>query len=170
MRSFRRLPGVAWLVLACWAGLPASALAATVGQPAPEFELRGQGAAPVKLSGLRGKVVYVDFWASWCGPCRQSFPWMNDMQAKFAARGFHIVAINLDAKDADAQKFLAETAGKFQIAFDNKGVTPKLYGVKGMPTSYLIDREGRVVYEHAGFNLSKTGELEKQIEKLLDTK
>ena len=170
MTSYRRFPGTAFLAMVCWLGWPGTALALTAGQQAPDFELHGQSAVPVKLSSLRGKVVYLDFWASWCGPCRQSFPWMNDMQAKFAARGFQVVAVNLDAKDADAQKFLSETSGKFQIAFDSKGVTPKLYGVKGMPTSYLIDREGRVVSEHAGFNLSKTGELEKQIEKALDNK
>jgi len=170
MNSFRLFPGFALLVLTCWLGLPMTAHALTVGQQAPDFELRGQSDALVKLSSLRGKVVYLDFWASWCGPCRQSFPWMNDLQAKFAARGFQIVAINLDAKDADAQKFLNEISGKFQIAFDGKGTTPRLYGVKGMLTSYLIDREGRVVYEHPGFNLSKTGEIEKQIEKVLDSK
>ena len=166
----RKLASFILFVLGSLSLLSGVCMAAPLGQPAPDFELRGEGAAPVKLSALRGKVVYLDFWASWCGPCRQSFPWMNELQAKFAARGLQVVAVNLDAKDADAKKFLAETAGKFQIAYDSKGLTPKLYGVKGMPTSYLIDREGRLVYEHAGFNLSKTADLEKQIDKLLDTK
>lgn len=164
---FRPLMGAAVVVFSL---LAPGAQAASLGQPAPEFELRGDGASTVKLSALRGKVVYLDFWASWCGPCRQSFPWMNELQAKYASRGLQIVGVNLDAKDADARKFLSETNGNFMLAFDNKGVTPKLYGVKGMPTSYLIDREGRIVSEHAGFNFSKTAALEKEIEKLLESK
>ena len=124
----------------------------------------------LNLDAYKGKVVYVDFWASWCGPCRQSFPWMNDLQAKYGSRGLQIVGVNLDAKDADARKFLSENNGNFLLAFDNKGATPKLYGVKGMPTSYLIDREGRIVSEHTGFNFSKTAGLEKEIEKLLENK
>lgn len=147
-----------------------SAQAATLGQLAPDFELSGNGATTVKLSALRGKVVYLDFWASWCGPCRQSFPWMNDLQSKYGSRGLQIVGVNLDAKDADARKFLAENNGNFLLAFDNKGVTPKLFGVKGMPTSYLIDRDGRIVSEHTGFNFSKTAGVEKEIEKLLESK
>lgn len=159
------------IVLSIWMTLmPVVSPAVTLGQPAPAFELPGDGATSVNLAALRGKVVYLDFWASWCGPCRQSFPWMNDLQAKYASRGLQVLAINVDAKQADAQKFLSETTGKFQIAYDNKGITPKLYGVKGMPTSYLIDREGRVVYEHSGFSLSKASGIEKEIEKLLDTK
>ena len=170
MTSTRKIAtwiGAAVLALSAVAG---AAQAATVGQPAADFELRGDGASTVKLSALKGKVVYLDFWASWCGPCRQSFPWMNDMQSKFGSRGLQIVGVNLDAKDADARKFLAETSGNFLLAFDNKGATPKLYGVKGMPTSYLIDREGRVVYEHVGFSPSKALALEKEIEKLLEAK
>lgn len=143
---------------------------APLGHLAPDFELSGNGATTVKLSALRGKVVYLDFWASWCGPCRQSFPWMNDLQSKYGSRGLQIVGVNLDAKDADARKFLSENNGNFLLAFDNKGVTPKLYGVKGMPTSYLIDRDGRIVSEHTGFNFSKTAGLEKEIEKLLESK
>ena len=157
-------------VLLAFTLLLTNAQAVPLGQSAPEFELRGDGASTVKLSALRGKVVYLDFWASWCGPCRQSFPWMNDLQAKYASRGLQIVGVNLDAKDADARKFLAETQANFLLAFDNKGVTPKLYGVKGMPTSYLIDREGRIVSEHSGFHFSKTATLEKEIEKLLESK
>lgn len=150
--------------------LCSSAQAAPLGQLAPDFELSGNGATTVKLSALRGKVVYLDFWASWCGPCRQSFPWMNDLQAKYGSRGLQIVGVNLDAKDSDARKFLAENNARFLLAFDNKGATPKLYGVKGMPTSYLIDRDGRIVSEHTGFNFSKTAGLEKEIEKLLENK
>lgn len=146
------------------------AQSAPLGHLAPDFELSGGGDAAVKLSALRGKVVYLDFWASWCGPCRQSFPWMNDLQAKYGSRGLQIVGVNLDAKGSDARKFLSENNGNFLLAFDSKGVTPKLYGVKGMPTSYLIDRDGRIVSEHTGFNFSKTSGLEKEIEKLLESK
>ena len=144
--------------------------AADTGQPAPAFEIKGEGGVPVNLTALRGKVVYLDFWASWCGPCRQSFPWMNDLQAKYAARGLHVLAVNLDAKESDARKFLEETPGRFQIAFDSKGATPRLYGVKGMPTSYLIDRDGRLVQEHAGFNASKKDDIEKSLVKLLEAR
>ena len=151
------------MLYACAQGAPLAHLA-------PDFELSGNGASSVKLSALRGRVVYLDFWASWCGPCRQSFPWMNDLQAKYGSRGLQILGVNLDAKDTDARKFLAENNANFLLAFDKKGVTPKLYGVKGMPTSYLIDREGRIVSEHTGFNFSKTVALEKEIEKLLESK
>lgn len=162
----------AWMASAvlAWAACAGAAQAATVGQAAADFELRGEGASTVKLSALKGKLVYLDFWASWCGPCRQSFPWMNDMQSKYGSRGLQIVGVNLDAKEADARKFLAETSGNFMLAFDSKGVTPKLFGVKGMPTSYLIDREGRIVYEHVGFSQPKAAVLEKEIEKLLEAK
>lgn len=144
--------------------------AVTLGQAAPDFELKGEGATQVRLSALKGKVVYLDFWASWCGPCRQSFPWMNDMQTKYGSRGLQVVGVNLDAKDSDARNFLAETNARFLLAFDNNGITPKQFGIKGMPTSYLIDREGRVVFEHVGFNLSKAPTLEKEIAKLLEHK
>lgn len=170
MTSKNKLLTMAGAVAFTLSTLVASVQAATPGQAAPDFELRGEGGTTVKLSSLKGKVVYLDFWASWCGPCRQSFPWMNDLQAKYANRGLQVLGVNLDAKDADAQKFLAETSGKFMLAFDNKGATPKLYGVKGMPTSYLIDRDGRVVHEHMGFSPTKAASLEKEIEKLLESK
>lgn len=148
----------------------AAALAAEPGSAAPNFELKGDGGEPVSLAALKGKTVYLDFWASWCGPCRQSFPWMNEIQAKYAARGLHVLAVNLDAKETDARRFLAETPAKFQIAFDGKGATPRAYGVKGMPTSYLIDRDGRLVHEHAGFNASKKDDIERAIVKALEAK
>ncbi|MEN9317305.1 MAG: hypothetical protein RIS35_3698 [Pseudomonadota bacterium] len=166
----RRLPMLALSLMLPFAVPSAPAEAAEIGAAAPHFELKGDTAEPVSLASLRGKVVYLDFWASWCGPCRQSFPWMNELHAKYAARGLQVLAVNLDAKDADARKFLADTPARFQLAYDAKGITPKAYGVKGMPTSYLIDREGRVVHEHAGFNASKKDEIEKAIAKQLEAK
>lgn len=127
---------------------PAHAIEA--GAPAPDIALAGVPAA-TSLQALKGKVVYVDFWASWCGPCRQSFPWMNAMQAKYASKGLQIVAVNLDAKRADADKFLAEVPASFNVAFDAQGDTPKRYAIKGMPTSVLIGADGRVIQIHNGF-------------------
>jgi cytochrome c biogenesis protein CcmG, thiol:disulfide interchange protein DsbE len=120
------------------------------GQAAPDIELAA-GSGAQRLSALKGKLVYVDFWASWCGPCRQSFPWMNEMQGKYGAQGLQIVGINLDAKRADADQFLAQLPAKFALSFDAKGDTAKRFGVKGMPTSVLIGSDGTVLAVHQGF-------------------
>jgi thiol-disulfide isomerase/thioredoxin len=136
------------------------------GAAAPAFDLPGRDGA-VQLAKLQGKVVYVDFWASWCGPCRQSFPWMNEMQAKYGARGLQVVGVNLDAKSDDARRFLAETPARFTIAFDPAGTTPRAYGIKGMPSSVLIGPDGKVLYEHAGFKEADRAGLEQAIQKAL---
>jgi cytochrome c biogenesis protein CcmG, thiol:disulfide interchange protein DsbE len=133
--------------------------AVDAGQPAPDIDLSiGTGAD--KLSKLKGKVVYVDFWASWCGPCRQSFPWMNDMQSKYGAKGLQIVGVNLDAKRADAEQFLAQVPAKFSLSFDAKGDSAKRFAVKGMPTSVLIGSDGTVLAVHQGFKDEDRKELE----------
>lgn len=137
--------------------VPSHALDA--GQPAPDIELAA-GPGVEKLSKLKGKLVYVDFWASWCGPCRQSFPWMNEMQAKYGAKGLQIVGINLDAMRADADQFLAQLPAKFTLSFDSKGDTAKRFGVKGMPTSVLIGPDGTVLAVHQGFKDEDRKELE----------
>jgi cytochrome c biogenesis protein CcmG, thiol:disulfide interchange protein DsbE len=94
---------------------------------------------------------------------------MNEMQAKYGNRGLHVLAINVDGKQADADKFLALVPAKFQVAFDPAGVTPKQFAVKAMPTSYLIDGDGRVVYVHAGFRESDQKSIEAAIVAALDT-
>lgn len=157
----RKLTTCALIVLA---GLhfSAPALALDMGSQAPDFELpSAQGS--VKLSKIQGKVIYLDFWASWCGPCRESFPWMNSMQSKFKQKGLQVIAINLDANNDDAQKFLAQHSAQFTVLFDPNGITPRQYGVKGMPTSFLIGKDGKVLFQHKGFNNSDRAELEQKI-------
>ena len=152
------------------ASLLISVQAIEVGKTAPEISAQFEGGVSNIIGANKGKVIYLDFWASWCGPCRQSFPWMNEMQSKYKLRGLQIIAVNLDAKESDAKKFLAEHAAHFQLGFDQKGATPRLYGVQGMPTSYLIDRDGKVILEHVGFSLTKKDEIETAIIKALDKK
>jgi cytochrome c biogenesis protein CcmG, thiol:disulfide interchange protein DsbE len=142
------------------------ASALDVGQQAPDFDLPGRQGA-VKLSDYKGKAVYLDFWASWCGPCKQSFPWMNEMHTKYAAQGFAVVGINVDAKQADATSFLEQTPAKFDVVFDSKGVSPRTYGIKGMPSSVLIGPDGKVLAVHAGFKDEERGALEDKIKSAL---
>ena len=131
----------------------ASACAGAVdtGVVAPAFVVVDANGRSVDLASLRGKVVYVDFWASWCAPCRRSFPWMNAMHEKYNAKGLVVVAINVDQKRADADRFLAQVPAQFTVAYDPQGNSPKTYAIKGMPSSVLIDRQGRVILVHAGF-------------------
>lgn len=145
------------------------ALAVEKGKPAPTFELPGR-AEPIKLNDYRGKFVYLDFWASWCGPCKQSFPWMNELQSKFGGKGLRVIGVNVDTKPEDAQKFLSQIKANFTIAFDHAGATPRSFGIKGMPTSVLIGPDGNVVFEHAGFKDDDKAEIEDRIKQLLKDK
>ena len=138
------------LLLAALLACTGAAHALEAGQPAPALDVPGVK-SNVNLAALKGKVVYVDFWASWCAPCKQSFPWMNEMQAKYGARGLQIVAVNVDAKREDADKFLAEVPASFLVGFDAKGDSPKRFQIKGMPSSVLVGPDGQVVKVHAGF-------------------
>lgn len=147
--------------------LSGSALAVEKGVAAPDFDLPGADAS-VGLAQYRGKVVYLDFWASWCGPCKLSFPWMNSMQAKYGAKGLQVVSINVDAKREDARKFLAANPALFAVAFDPQGRTPGLYGVKAMPSSYLISRDGRVTLLHRGYAPEDGAKLEQEIRLILE--
>ncbi len=152
--------------LACLCGAGPLA-AADAGSAAPAFSLPTVKGDTLALSSLRGKVVYVDFWASWCGPCRRSFPWMNEMQQKYGAKGFTVVAINVDKKRADADRFLTQVPANFPIVFDETGATPAAYAVKGMPSSYLIDGRGNVSYVERGFQDENKAGLEARIVALL---
>jgi thiol-disulfide isomerase/thioredoxin len=124
----------------------------------------------VKLADYKGKLVYVDFWASWCKPCLQSFPWMNEMQERYGAKGFQVIGVNVDAKSEDARRFLAETPAKFVVAFDAKGEAPKSYAIKGMPTSFLVGPDGKVLLQHAGFREADREALEAKIRQSLGGK
>ena len=142
-------------------------LAAVIGDAAPAFALPAAGGGTIALEQLRGQVVYVDFWASWCGPCRRSFPWMNEMQQRYGGRGLAIVAINVDAKREDALRFLRQYPADFAVVYDHTGATPGAYAVKVMPSSYLIDARGRIAGIESGFVEERRAELEARIGALL---
>jgi thiol-disulfide isomerase/thioredoxin len=144
-----------------------AAFAAGIGDPAPAFALRDANGDTLALERLHGRVVYVDFWASWCGPCRRSFPWMNEMQHRYGGRGLAIVAINVDKNPADAARFLERNPAQFAVAYDQAGVTPLAYAVREMPSSYLIDSRGKVVEVEHGFHDERKGALEQRIQALL---
>lgn len=112
------------------------------------------------LEPYRGKVVVVDFWASWCVPCRRSFPWMNDMQARYADDGLVIIAVNVDAEAADAATFLRDYPARFDIVYDPGGDIAGEFGVVAMPSSYIFDREGNQVGRHLGFKVKQQDEYE----------
>lgn len=152
--------GIAALVMS------ASAMALDKGSTAPAFDLKGVE-GNINLAKYQGKVVYLDFWASWCGPCRQSFPWMNELQSKYGAQGLQIIGVNLDQKNEDARQFLTTTPARFLVAFDPVGATPRSYGVKGMPSSVLIGPDGKIIFEHAGFKEADRAALEEKIKSSL---
>ena len=119
------------------------------------------------IAQLKGKVVYLDFWASWCGPCRDSFPWMAEMKKKYGAKGLEIVAVNLDKERTAADKFLKDMEINFIVAFDSSGDTAEKYKLRGMPVSYLISRDGYIQAPHPGFHEKDKEKHEVAIKNLL---
>jgi len=143
------------------------ASAVGVGEGAPAFSLATSRGDTVTLDKLRGQVVYVDFWASWCGPCKRSFPWMNELTQRYGDKGFTIVAVNVDKKREDAERFLAQLPAQFTVVYDAAGTTPAAYAAKAMPSSYLIDRSGKIVMVEQGFRDEQKAAVETRIRDLL---
>ena len=135
--------------------------------PAPQLELDTRNGV-VSLQDLKGRVVYLDFWASWCKPCVKSFPWMQTMHTTYQNQGLEIVAVNLDKNRELAEAFLKKIKIEFTIAFDQKGDSAKLYELRGMPTSYLIGRDGKIYATHIGFREQDKPKLEQAIQQLLN--
>jgi len=145
--------------------------ATEIGQPAPQFTLTTlQKDQPIALKQFAGKVVYLDFWASWCVPCRTSFPLLNKSYEKLKAQGFEVVAVNLDEDKAKAEKFLQEFQVGFTVLRDAKGEWADKYVVESMPTSFIIDKQGVVQHIHHGFTSSDISDLETRITALLAKK
>lgn len=128
------------------------------------------GAADLNLSAYRGKVVYVDFWASWCGPCKQSFPWLDRLAREYASQNFVVIGVNVDKDREHAERFLSDTPADFSIVYDPNGELATAYKVAGMPGGVLIDRAGHVRFQHAGFSEKQKGIYEEQVQSLLAEK
>lgn len=139
------------------------ASALDVGSDAPPFCLKSKNGKELSLTSYKGQIVYVDFWASWCIPCRLSFPWMNKIHQKYGALGVKVIAVNLDKKRIDAEEFMSLVPHEFSVAYDPDGSTPQEYGVKAMPTSYLIGRDGKILSTHKGFTDSTAEDVEREI-------
>lgn len=121
------------------------------------------------LSVHEGNVVYIDFWASWCVPCIKSFPWMNKIQQKYKEQGFTVVSINLDADKTKADQFLQDNPASFAVIYDNKGAIAKHFAIEAMPTSMIVNREGKITYRHSGFFTGKIQKYEEEIQQLLNS-
>lgn len=169
MRSSRSgLRGIAVLVVAlAWLGPPA-AHALEVGERAPAFSARAlDGGETLSLAAYRGKVVYLDFWASWCAPCLTSLPLLEELRKELRGRDFQILAINVDRNLDKAKRFLARHPVGYPSASDPDGRLPEAFDVETMPTSFLIDRGGVIRHIHRGFRASDVDGLRTRIRALL---
>ncbi len=116
-----------------------------------------------RASDTPSRLMYLDFWASWCSPCRQSFPWMNEIQEKYAAEGLRVVAINLDTEAEAAERFLRQVPATFDVVLDPTAEMAKQFEVPAMPTSYLIGMDGTILDRHEGFRVADKADLEASI-------
>ncbi|MEC4726704.1 TlpA family protein disulfide reductase [Shewanella sp. D64] len=136
-------------------------------QPTLNIEVHNSQNQLLSLDEFKGQVVYVDFWASWCGPCRKSFPWLNAMHDKYQQQGLAIVAINLDEDKAAAEKFLAAFPARFHVRFDPQGKSAQTFDLQGMPSSYIFNRKGELVQQHVGFFSEHAKNYERNLSQLL---
>ena len=141
--------------------IAAAALVGAVCPAAPAAE------KTLDLANHRGRVVIVDFWASWCKPCRQSIPWLNAMRDRYGAAGLDVIGVNVDAERADADRFMRDVPMNFEIVFDPDGALARQFKVKGMPSSFVFGRDGALIETHLGFRDAKKAEKEAALQNLL---
>jgi cytochrome c biogenesis protein CcmG, thiol:disulfide interchange protein DsbE len=123
--------------------------------------------AGLDLSAYRGKVVYLDFWASWCTPCRQSFPWLGGLVNRYGTKDLVVIGVNVDQNHELAEEFLNATPANFPIIYDPHGEIATAFKVMGMPSAVLLDRAGHVRFQHVGFSEKRKDEYETHVQSLL---
>lgn len=134
---------------------------------APDFTLKSNSGVNLKLSEQRGNVVMINFWASWCAPCRQEMPLLDDIYKKYKNLGFTIWGVNIEPDSSSAKKLLKDIPVTFPVLFDTANQVSKDYNVTAMPSTVLVDRNGNVRYLHKGYKPGYENEYRKQIKKLL---
>jgi peroxiredoxin len=138
-----------------------------VGSRAPEIGLRSLDGDTIRMRDLRGKVVIVDFWASWCQPCREEMPVLNRLYDRYKEQGLVVVGVSQDTRPQNARGFLRRTRVDFPIVIDDDHEVAGRYSPPRMPSSYIVDRRGVVRHVHEGFRSGDERTLEQQVRRLL---
>ena len=148
-------------------GLVASSVVAQISGPAPNFTLQATSGDSVSLADLKGQVVMLNFWATWCGPCREEMPHLEALHQRYSDLGFTLLGVNVEEDPSGAEKFLEETPVTFQILFDPKNQVSEMYDVIAMPSTVLVDRTGAMRFIHHGYQSGYESEYQTQVRALL---
>jgi peroxiredoxin len=157
-----------WIrAVALGGALAVSSLVGASASIAPAFSLPSRAGDMVSLDQLKGQVVMINFWASWCGPCRQEMPLLDQMHKRYSSLGFTLLGVNVEANTKDAERWLADVPVSFPVLFDKESKVSKMYDVSAMPSTVFIDRNGNVRYLHRGYKPGDESEYLNQIRALL---
>jgi len=167
MHMHRIIPIVFTLGTLAFAVPSITASTASNAKPAPDAAVHRADGAAVRLADYKGKVVLIDFWASWCAPCKTSFPALDAIYREYQEQGLEVLAVNVDEKRSDADVFLDAHPHRLTVLFDPQGASPTAFGVKGMPTSFLIDRTGNIRFTHMGYSGTVDASCRQEIRQLL---
>jgi len=147
--------------------LSAPAMTADSRGPAPDFELPARDGQSVRLSDLRGQVVLINFWATWCGPCRKEMPLLEQLHQRYEPLGFTLLGVNVEENPGDAEAFLEDVPVSFPVLFDPQNEVSRMYDVSAMPSTVIVDREGNVRYLHHGYQEGYENAYQDQIRALV---
>lgn len=163
LKSFRSLATL--LSLTALLLMPVTGM--SISGKAPDFTLKSRDGKNLRLSDYRGQVVMINFWASWCGPCRQEMPLLEDLYKRYSKLGFTIVGVNVDTDSSKANNYLKDVTVSFPIVYDTSNNVSKTFNVNAMPTTVIVDRNGNMRFLHQGYKPGYENEYKKQVKQLI---
>jgi len=167
VRSVYKTAAIIYVLTALLAAPASQAAMPKIGAAAPDFALKSSSGKNLRLSEHRGEVVMINFWATWCGPCRQELPLLNRLHEQYRKAGFTLLGVNIDDRPDAAQTMARKLGITFPVLFDTEKRVSGLYDVNAMPSTVLIDRDGKVRYIHLGYRAGYETSYESQIRELL---